>query len=128
MRTRLQQLAFAVVVCALVAVPALAKVKSSNVTFTTDVTVGETRVEKGTYKVSFDDESQELKIQKGSKVVAQTKASLNELKRAGKYRYVYDTLKDASGTTLLSSVNLGGRYAVITNEKIAQARSDQNIQ
>jgi hypothetical protein len=115
-------------VCALVAVPALAKVKSNNVTFTADVTVNDTLVEKGTYKVTFDDESQELKIMKGSKVVAQTKASLNELKRNGRYQYVYDTLKDASGTTLLSSVKLGGQYAVITNEKIAQARSSQNIQ
>ncbi len=128
MRTRLQQIAFALVVCALVAVPALAKVKSNNVTFTADVTVNDTLVEKGTYKVTFDDESQELKIMKGSKVVAQTKASLNELKRNGRYQYVYDTLKDASGTTLLSSVKLGGQYAVITNEKIAQARSSQNIQ
>lgn len=128
MRTRLQQLAFALVVCALVAAPASAKVKSTNVTFTADVTVNDTLVEKGTYKVSFDDESQELKILKGTKVVAQTKASLNALKRNGTYQYVYDTLKDAGGNTLLSSVKLGGGYAVITNEKIAQARSSQNIQ
>lgn len=129
MRIRLQQLAFALAVCALAAAPSFAKVKSSNVTFTADVTVNDTLVEKGTYKVSFDDESNELKILKGSKVVAQTKASLNELKRNGRYQqYVYDTLKDTGGKTLLSSVKLGGGYVVITNEKIAQARSAQNIQ
>jgi len=128
MRTRFLQIAFALVVCALFAAPALAGVKSTNVTFTADVTVGETLVKKGNYKVSFDDETQELKVLKGSKVVAQTKANLNELKRAGKYRYVYDTLKDAQGNTLLSTVNIGGQYAVISNEKIAKVRSEQNIQ
>ncbi len=128
MRTRFLQIAFALVVCALVAAPALAKVKSTNVTFTSDVTVGDTVVAKGDYKVSFDDESNELKVLKGSKVIAQTKASFNEKKRAGKYRYVYDTLKDAGGNILLSSVNIGGQYAFITNEKIAQARTQHNIQ
>ncbi len=128
MRTRFLQLAFALAVCTLVSATALANVKSNNVTFTADVTVGDTLVEKGSYKVSFDDESSELKVLKGSKVVAQTKANLREMKRGGRYQYVYDTLKDAGGNILLSSVKLGGQYAVITNEKIAQARTAQNIQ
>ncbi len=128
MRTRLQTIAIALVVCALLGSTALAGGKSKNVSFDVDVTVGDTLVKKGDYKVSFDDESNELKVLKGSKVVAQTRASFNEKKRDGKYRYVYDTLKDASGNTLLSSVNIGGQYAFITNEKIAQARTQQNIQ
>ncbi len=123
MRTRLQTIAFALAVCALLAAPALAGGKSKSVRFDVDVTVGDTLIEKGTYEVTFDDKSQELTIRKGSKVVAQTPAALAELKRPGRYRPVYDTLKDASGTTLLSTVDMGGKYAVISGEKLAAARS-----
>lgn len=123
MRTRLQTIAFALAVCALLGTSALAGVKSKQVRFDVDVTVGDTLIEKGSYEVTFDDKAQELTIRKGSKVVAKTSAALSELKRVGKYRPVYDTLKDSSGTILLSTVEMGGKYAVINGEKIAAART-----
>ena len=123
MKTRLQTIAFALVVCALLSTSALAGVKSRQVRFDVDVTVGDTVIEKGSYEVTFDDKAQELTVRKGGKVVAKTSAALAELKRAGKYRPVYDTLRDASGTVLLSTVEMGGKYAVINGDKIAAARS-----
>lgn len=126
MRTRLQTIAIALVVCALLGSTALAGGKSKNVSFDVDVTVGDTLVERGDYEVRFDDKSQELSIRKGGKVVAKTTATLGDSKSIGKYRTTYTTLKDASGTRLLATVDMGGKYAIISGEKIAAARSASN--
>lgn len=126
MRTRLQTIAIALVVCALLGSTALAGGKSKNVSFDVDVTVGDTLVERGDYEVRFDDKSQELSIRKGGKVVAKTTATLGDSKGIGKYRTTYTTLKDASGTRLLATVDMGGKYAIISGEKIAAARSASN--
>ena len=123
MRTRLQTIAIALVVCALLGSTALAGGKSKNVNFDVDVTVGDTLIKKGDYELRFDDKSQELTIRRNGKVVAQTSASLSESKSAGKYRAAYTTLKDASGARLLATVDMGGKYAIIAGEKLAAARS-----
>ncbi|MDQ3805271.1 MAG: cytochrome c biogenesis protein ResB [Acidobacteriota bacterium] len=65
MRTRLQTIAIALVVCALLGTSALAGAKSRNVNFAEDVTVGDTVVEKGVYEVTYDDKAQELTIRRG---------------------------------------------------------------
>ncbi|PYS78854.1 MAG: hypothetical protein DMF67_08225 [Acidobacteria bacterium] len=126
MRTHIQRIALALVVCALLGATALADTKSKNVTFQVDVTVGDTLVKKGSYKVTFDDQAQELKVLKDGKVVAQTTARPGEVKSAGKYRAVYTTLEAADGTTLLSGVDMGGKYAVISSERVAAARSGRD--
>ncbi|HLM58922.1 MAG TPA: hypothetical protein VK422_22655 [Pyrinomonadaceae bacterium] len=126
MRTRLQTIAIALVVCALLGSTALAGGKSKNVSFDVDVTVGDTLVERGGYEVRFDDKSQELSIRKGGKVVAKTTATLGESKSIGKYRTAYTTLRDASGTRLLATVDMGGKYAIVSGEKVAAARSASN--
>ncbi|HEV2861742.1 MAG TPA: hypothetical protein VGX48_12090 [Pyrinomonadaceae bacterium] len=123
MKTRLQTIAIALVVCALLGSTALAGGKSRNVNFDVDVTVGDTLIKKGDYELRFDDKSQELTIRRNGKVIAQTAASLAESKDARKYRAAYTTLVDGSGARLLSSVDMGGKYAVIAGEKIAAARS-----
>ena len=122
--TAIRRIAFALVVCALLGTSAQAGVKRNNVTFGDDVTVGDTAVKKGSYDVTFDDETQELKILKGGKVVAQTKARLGEVKSAGKYKPEYTTVKDAQGVKLVSSVSVGGKYAVVSSERVAAAVAD----
>ena len=121
MTTPIRRIAFALVVCALLGASASAGVKRNNVTFNDDVTVGDTAVKKGSYQVTFDDQTQELKILKGDKVVAQTKARFGEVKSAGKYKAAYTTVKDAEGVKLVSSVSLGGKYAVVSSERVAAA-------
>jgi hypothetical protein len=49
------------------------KVKK-NVTFPTDVTVKGTPVKAGSYKIEFDDQSGEMSIMRGGKLVAKTQA------------------------------------------------------
>ena len=124
MTTQFRRIAFALVVCALLSASASAGIKRNNVTFSDDVTVGDAVVKKGSYEVTFDDQTQELKILKGDKVVAQTKASFGEVKSSSKYKLAYTTVKDAEGIKLVSSVSVGGKYAIISSEKLAAAMAE----
>src|SRR5437588_12371733 len=117
MRTHIQRIALALVVCALLGATALADTKSKNVTFQVDVTVGDTLVKKGSYKVTLDDQAQELKVLKDGKVVAQTTARPGEVKSLGKYRAVDSTLDAAVGATLMSRVDMLGKCPVVGRER-----------
>jgi hypothetical protein len=55
-----------------------AKTRKKEVTFTQPVTVDGTVVKKGTYKVEFNEETGELQIKKGDKVVAKAQARLEQ--------------------------------------------------
>ena len=66
------------VVGALTAVFALAKTTEKKVTFIQSLDVNGTLVKKGTYKVTFNDETGELTIKKGDKVVATAQARLEK--------------------------------------------------
>ena len=66
------------VVRALTAVFALAKTTEKKVTFIQSLDVNGTLVKKGTYKVTFNDETGELTIRKGDKVVATAQARLEK--------------------------------------------------
>ena len=104
------------VLCALLGSAALANVKSKKVHFNEDVSVSGTLVKKGDYKVSFDDQTKELTISSGKKIIVKTTASLDETKAKGSslYEPLYNTkLEKEGGALLLTRVNVGGAYAVI---------------
>jgi hypothetical protein len=72
----------ALAVCALAGTAAQAKVKSKTVSVAVDFLVGNTLVKKGTYKFSFDTESNELTVAaKDKTVVAKTSARLEARKK-----------------------------------------------
>jgi hypothetical protein len=72
----------ALAVCALAGTAAQAKVKSKTVSVAVDFLVGNTLVKKGTYKFSFDTESNELSVMaKDKSVVAKTAARLEDRKK-----------------------------------------------
>ncbi len=52
--------------------------KKSNIAFSTDTSVNGTIVKKGNYRVVFDDQSGELSIFKGGKVIAKTAARIEK--------------------------------------------------
>ena len=68
-----------VLIAALTGVVALAKSTEREVTLTKDLTVSGTLVKKGTYKVEFNEETNELTIKKGKKVVATAQARLEKI-------------------------------------------------
>jgi len=110
---RLNRIALALVACATLNVFALAGVKSRNVEFTTDVKVGSTVIKRGAYQVRFDEESGELAIVSGSKVVAKSAAKLEERQNTSRYSSLYSTYKSGDGSQLLLSINMGCGHAVI---------------
>jgi hypothetical protein len=115
MKQTFTRIAVALVLGALLGTTALAATKSRNVRFDDDVTVNGTLLKKGTYKVVFNDETNELTISRGSKVIAKTTAKLEDYKKTtAASAPEYKTRTEKEGAALaLTSVNLGGAYAVI---------------
>lgn len=121
MKKRLHVIALALIVCGLLTPVALADVKTKDVTFEVDVKVGDTLVKKGDYRVKFDDSTNELTILDGKKVIAKTQARLEEQKSTSRYPTKYKTVSDGAGNVMLSSVNMGGKFAIIGLDKTAGA-------
>jgi hypothetical protein len=117
MEKRFQTMALTLLVCALLSPVALAGVKTKTVTFKTSVKIGETLVKKGTYKARFDDQTNELTILDGKKVIAKITASLKDLKSSTSYEAMYTTDKDKDGNYMLTGVNVGGKLATINSDK-----------
>ena len=61
--------------------PSFAKVHKSKITLKADTKVGEVLVKKGTYDVRFDDQTNEVSLRKGGKVVATSAAQTEPLPR-----------------------------------------------
>ena len=81
------RIALALALCAASgSIAASAKVKSRSLTFGTDFWVGNTLVKKGTYKVAFDDQTNEISIldKKSGSVIATAPAQVK--KREGNNR------------------------------------------
>jgi hypothetical protein len=92
-----------------------AKEIKKEVTFDQTVVVNGTLVKEGTYDVVFDDQTNELSIVKGRRVVARAPAQLE--KRAERDRAVYIT-REAGGSTdavLLSIVLKDNNQVTIVN-------------
>jgi len=123
MKNTLHRIAFALLVCAFVNTAAQAAGRSYNVSFKQDVTVGDTLVKEGDYRVAYDEEAKEVHIISGNKVIARANATLEDIKSTSKYKPVYRTLKNNGGDVLLLAVEVGGKYAVVSSNKIADART-----
>src|SRR6266550_2390286 len=87
------------------------KTKGASVTFTSDVNVGGSVVKAGEYKVKFNQDTGELAVMKGNKVVAKTMAHLQD--RAGKARETTVYLKDNQMIAIAFS---GDRQDIVVSE------------
>ena len=113
------------VVGALTAVFALAKTTEKKVTFIQSLDVNGTLVKKGTYKVTFNDETGELTISKGDKVVATAQARLEKTNSPYSF-YTHAPADDAEKTPVLVSVSLkDGEQAKIVGGADAKVSSRQ---
>ena len=110
---RLQTIALTLVVCALLTPAALAGVKTKYVTFDENIKVGDTLVKKGDYKVTFDEESKELTILNGKKVVAKTTAHLEEARIKTTSNPTFSILRDAEGNITLARIYMDGKSVTI---------------
>lgn len=80
MKKNLTRIALALVLCAVSGVVVLAKEKSRLVSFGSDFVVGSTQVKAGTYRVTFNTETNELSIleKKSRAVIAKVTARLEK--------------------------------------------------
>ena len=100
----------ALMICALASIAVFAapkdKVKTENVTFTSDVMVNGTLLKAGDYQVKFNEQTGELAILKDGKVKAKTTAQLQP--RSGKARNTSIRTLDKGGVAELIAVTFGG--------------------
>jgi hypothetical protein len=122
MKSIAKRLVVLLAMCTLTSVLALAKTTSKHVTFAQAVTVNDQIVKPGTYKVTFDDQTGELTITNGKKVVAKAPA---RLERADT-RAVYITRTEEEKAVLVSVRLKDGNQAVIGDSNNAGAERMRN--
>lgn len=120
MKSILNRIAVLLVIGTLTGVLALGKTTEKKVTFNESVSVNGTVVEKGTYKVAFNEETGELTISKGKKVVATAQAKLEKTTERYSF-YTHAPSSDAGQAPSLVSVSLkDGNLATIVSSTARQ--------
>ena len=102
---------------------ALAAEKSKKVTFSRDILVSGTLVKKGDYKVSFNDETQEMSILSGKTIVVKTKASLVNQNNIAKANEV--SFREQSNGNVLNSIRFAGESSAFSVSDSVQTAAPQ---
>ena len=92
-----------------------AKEVRKEVTFSQPVMVNGTLVKEGTYEAVFDDQTNELSIVKGRKVVARAPAQLGKREERDHAAYVTRQQGDSTNAVLVSVVLKDNNQATIAN-------------
>lgn len=106
MKSKANRIVIALVITAMTSVLASAKSKKETVTFLSNMQVNGTLVKKGTYIVKFDEQTSELSILDGSKVLAKSMVRVEKRDRKAK---IFELRSIGQGTeTQLVSVTFAG--------------------
>jgi hypothetical protein len=105
-------------------VAGFAKSKKTTVIFAVDTKVNETLVKSGTYELVFNEESGDLSIVKGRKVIAKTAARLEMRDGKGRSTEVY-TIKEGDETALVGLAFSGSDQKVVLNQARMQAGGNE---
>lgn len=108
MKLLINGLMVACLLVTLASATAFGNTRKSNIAFSTDTTVNGTVVKKGDYKVVFDDQSSELSIFKGAKLIAKTSARLEKRDQKARGTQVQTILEGMDQK--LVSITFGGSY------------------
>lgn len=101
--------------CALVRTEAQAKGKSEDLTLPQDVIINGTLVKKGDYKLKFDEQTGELLILKGKRVVARTSATIERREREAP-RTEFRLIQEGEAQALRSITFRGERDTIVMHE------------
>jgi len=110
----------ALVLVALAGTAAFAKTKRTTITLDMDTKVNGTVVKRGTYDVVFDDQTNELAIVKGNKVLVKAAARLEMRDRKANANEVHTRTVDM-GTELIGVAFSGSDQNVVVNQAGMQA-------
>ncbi|MGH9882000.1 MAG: hypothetical protein ACRD6N_11245 [Pyrinomonadaceae bacterium] len=127
MKSVVNQIIVALLLVTMTSVTSFAKSKKTTVTFAVDTKVNETLVKSGTYELVFNEESGELSIVKGRKVVAKTAARLEMRDSKGRSTEVY-TVKDGDEIALVGLAFGGSDQKVVLNQARIQAGGNEQNQ
>ncbi len=114
MKSLINRIAIALLVASLASVSAFAKTKKETIKFPTNIKVNGTLVQKGTYDLTFDDETKEVVIAKNNKVIARAPATIE--KRDGKARtFLFKSVGSGDETELIGVTFAGADHNVVIN-------------
>lgn len=102
---------------------AFAETIKKEITFPQPVVVNGTVVKKGTYVAVFDDQTNELTITKGRKVIAKAPARLE--KQDGPTKFLFVSREEAGQIVLVTVALKGNNQATIVNGNESKATSAQ---
>jgi len=108
MKLLIKSLLVACLLVTSVCTSAFANTTKSTITFATDTKVNDAIVKKGPYQVVFDDQSGELSIFKGAKLIAKTSARLEKRDRKARGTEVQTVLEGMDQK--LVSISFTGSY------------------
>lgn len=115
MRRIVNRLMMILALCALASTTGYAKGKTEDLTLPQDVMIGGTLVKKGEYKLKFDEQTGELLLLKGKKVVARTSARLEKREREAS-RTEFGMIQQGEAKGLRSITFRGERETLVMHE------------
>ncbi|KAF0250529.1 MAG: hypothetical protein FD167_61 [bacterium] len=117
MKNLLSRIAVLTLVCTLGLTAAFAKEKSKFIAFKNDTTVNGTLVKKGTYKVTFNDETNEVTIWKEKELLVKTAAKL--LPRDQEVKQTFLSTKELDNARVLNGIAFEGEKSIIVIDESA---------
>jgi hypothetical protein len=114
----------ALLIVILVSVPTFAKVQKAKITLKADTKVGDVVVKKGTYEVRFDDQSNELSILKGRKIIAKSGVQLEPL--SSKYPDSAHIVNEVNNEAVLTGVIFAGTSQTVVLKSTATTATIKN--
>lgn len=124
MKSKANRIVIALLITAMTSFLAFAKSKKETVTFLSNMQVNGTLVKKGTYIVKFDEQTSELSILDGSKVLAKSMVRVEKRDRKAKAFELRSTGKGTE-TQLVSVTFAGTDQNIILNQRAGEAASNE---
>ena len=120
MKSVVNRIIVALLLVTVTSMAGFAKSKKTNVTFTVDTKVNETLVKSGTYEAVFNEETGELSILKGGRVLAKTAARVEMRDGKGRTTEIH-TIKEGDVTAFVSIAFSGSDQKVVVSQAGMQA-------
>jgi len=124
MKSWVNRILVALLIAVMTGIVAFAKSKKETVAFPTNIKVNGTLVKKGTYDVSFNEQTAELSILKNGKAIAKAPARVE--KRAGKAKSLeIRSIGSGDDTQLVALTFAGSDQSIVVNQSGGQTTENE---